>query len=53
MRITPDGDGGVHEQPLPVRLLPHAEGEDAPRGRTESDGVAELRALRAGRRRWD
>ena len=51
VRVTPDGAGGVREQLLPVRLLPGAEGGQAPRA--ESDGVAELRALRAGRRRWD
>jgi dipeptidase E len=51
VRVTPDGAGGVHEQSLPVRLLPGADGVEAER--TESDGVAELRALRAGRRRWD
>jgi peptidase E len=51
VRVTPDGAGGVHEHALPVRLLPGAEGGEALRA--ESDGVAELRALRAGRRRWD
>ncbi|MEA2196116.1 MAG: hypothetical protein QOJ25_167 [Solirubrobacteraceae bacterium] len=51
LHVTPDGAGGVHEQPMPVRLLPAAEGAEVPRA--ESDGVAELRALRAGRRRWD
>jgi peptidase E len=53
LRITPDGAGGVIEQPLPVRLLPGAEGAEELRARADSDGVAELRALRAGRRRWD
>ncbi|HWF24163.1 MAG TPA: peptidase E [Solirubrobacteraceae bacterium] len=51
VRVTPDGAGGVHEERMPVRLLPGADGVDAERA--ESDGVAELRALRAGRRRWD
>jgi dipeptidase E len=51
VRVTPDGAGGVREQRLPVRLLPGAAGVE--RLREESDGVAELRALRAGRRRWD
>jgi peptidase E len=51
VRVTPDGAGGIHEQPMPVRLLPGADGVEAERA--ESDGVAELRALRAGRRRWD
>jgi dipeptidase E len=51
MLVRPDGAGGVEEQALAVRLLPGADGGPAPRH--ESDGVAELRALRAGRRRWD
>jgi len=51
VRISPDGAGGVHERNLPVRLLPGAEGALAERA--ESSGVAELRALRAGRRRWE
>ena len=51
VRVDPDGAGGVHEQRLPLRLLPGAEG--VAETRAESDGVAELRALRAGRRRWD
>jgi dipeptidase E len=50
VRMTPDGAGGVSEEKLAVRLLPGAEG--APDVRHESDGVSELRALRAGRRRW-
>jgi hypothetical protein len=52
MRVTPDGSGGVIEEPLPVRLLPEAEqrhGEDA----HEPYGVSEMRALRAGRHRVD
>jgi dipeptidase E len=51
VRVTPDGAGGVTEHQLHMRLLPYAEG--AQENRAESDGVAELRALRAGRRRWD
>jgi len=50
VRVTPDGAGGVLEEPLPVRVLPGGPGGLEPR--EESDGVAELRALRAGRRRW-
>ena len=45
VRFRPDNAGGVHEQELPVRLLPGSgqeEGEPS-----ESDGVSELRALRA------
>jgi len=51
VHLSPDGLGGVRERELPVRLLP--EGRRRVRLRTESDGVSELRALRAGRRRWD
>jgi peptidase E len=51
VRVTPDGAGGVHEERLPVRVLASARAGRI--ARTESDGVAELRALRAGRRRWD
>ena len=43
--VMPDG-----ERALPVRLLPGAEGEEGP---LEDAGVSELRALRAGRHRWD
>jgi peptidase E len=51
-RVAPDGGGGVLETELPVRLLPGARSAEAS---TEADlhGVAELRTLRAGRRRWD
>jgi dipeptidase E len=51
VRVTPDGTGSVNELSMPVRLLPGARG--SAETRAESDGVAELRALRAGRRRWD
>jgi len=50
VRVYPDGAGGVHEEALPVRLLTGAGGEEA--AAHELDGVSELRALRAGRRRW-
>ena len=48
VRVAADGAGGVHERPLPVRLLPHS----SRRPRAEAYDVAELRALRAGGRRW-
>jgi peptidase E len=52
VRITPDGAGAAHEQALPVRLLPGASsGENGLSN--GSDEVAELRALRTGRKRWD
>ena len=51
LQIRADGRGGVIEHSLPVRQLPGAE-------RPSLDGdepyaVSELRALRAGRRRWE
>jgi len=51
VRIRPDGAGGVVETPLPVRLLP--EGDRGDRDLAASYDVDELRALRAGRHRWD
>jgi len=51
VRVALDGTGAVYEQRLSARLLPGAFGGEEPRA--ESRGVAELRALRAGRRRWD
>ena len=51
MQVTADGSGGVEEHELPIRLLP--DGRHRRPERAESDGVLELRALRAGRRRWD
>ena len=50
VRVEPDGHGGVIESPEPVRLLPGADREEL---RGEPYGVSELRALRAGRHRWD
>jgi len=51
VRVRPDGSGGVYETELPVRLLPGS----LPAGRrtADSEAVAELRALRAGRHRWE
>jgi dipeptidase E len=51
VRVSPDGSDGVIARPLPVKLLPGA--RRATPELTESHGVAELRALRAGRRRWE
>ena len=51
VRLTLDGSGALSEYELPVRLLPGADGQGPER--EQSDGVSELRALRAGRRRWD
>jgi peptidase E len=46
--VAPDGEGGATAEPLAVRALPGAAAAGA-----EGYGVSELRALRAGRRRWD
>jgi dipeptidase E len=53
LRLRPDGAGGVHETKLPVRLLPGAELRDSDSIVSDGTGVSELRALRAGRHRWD
>jgi dipeptidase E len=55
LRIAPEGRGGVLERELPVRLLPGAcpATSDAPAKADEISEMRELRALRAGRRRWD
>jgi hypothetical protein len=50
VHVDADGQGGVLERPQPVRLLP---GATAGQARREPYGVSELRALRAGRNRWD
>jgi len=51
VKVGPDGAGGVTVSDLPVRML---EGSDhLETGREESYAVSELRALRAGRHRWD
>jgi dipeptidase E len=49
--VSPDGEGGVVEAELPVRRLPGA--ADRVPERAGASGVEELRALRAGRHRWD
>lgn len=51
VRVGPDGAGGVVQSELPTRVLPHADSggrEDQSLG-----DISELRALRAGRHRWD
>ena len=50
VRISADGAGGVHERRLPIRLLSDSSRRRPP---AEAYGVAELRALRTGGRRWD
>jgi dipeptidase E len=53
MRVDADGNGGTLETPQRVRLLPHAVGDAVGEPTHESRGVSEMRALRAGRHRWD
>jgi peptidase E len=53
VRIAPDDFGGVREDELPVRLLPGASEDSFCKAGAEPYGVSELRALRAGRHRWD
>ena len=47
--VEPDGEGGVVARALPVEVLDGA----GTGGAAPSHGVAEMRELRAGRRRWD
>jgi len=51
LEVSPDGHGGVRERELAVRLLAGWRGGGV--SDEEADGVSELRALRAGRHRWD
>lgn len=57
VRVRAGDDGGVVEQDMPVRLLAGGragpEHPDLSADGSESRGVSELRALRAGRHRWD
>ncbi len=50
LAVAPDGEGGVRERQLPIRLLPGASAD--PQAHRDEHGVGELRALRSGRRRW-
>jgi dipeptidase E len=52
VRIQADGAGGTIRRTESMRLLPHAVGSTGEPER-EPRGVSELRALRAGRNRWD
>jgi peptidase E len=51
LRVQADGAGEASERELAVHVLPGVGTTEA--GLDESHGVSELRALRAGRRRWD
>jgi len=52
LRLRADGRGGVEDKEMPIRLVEGTLGGDGEDG-AESYGVSELRALRAGRHRWD
>ncbi len=51
IQVRPDGSGGIEERVLPIRLLEGS--SDRELEHAEPTEVLELRALRAGRRRWD
>jgi dipeptidase E len=53
LRVSADGEGGTVERAMSVEVLVGAVAADAPVGAGEPRGVSELRALRAGRHRWD
>ena len=53
LRVRPDGAGGVTETEVPVRALPGVVDHQSPGDESVGYGVSELRALRAGRHRWD
>ena len=57
IEIRADGRGATSDQAQPVKLLPGAAsplpGEEVGEQAAEPYGVSELRALRAGRNRWD
>ena len=51
LRVRPGEDGRAVVQEMPIRVLPGSQGLGL--GGEEPYGVSELRALRAGRHRWD
>ncbi|HUY59325.1 MAG TPA: peptidase E [Solirubrobacteraceae bacterium] len=53
VRVEPDGVGGAVASPQPLRLLPHGVAGVPGAPTLEPYGVSEMRALRAGRHRWD
>lgn len=53
IRVSADGSGGTVEEGMAVATLPGAQAAGGPMTGADTDGVAELRALRAGRHRWD
>jgi dipeptidase E len=53
VRIRADDAGGAVEQPMTVKPLPGSVSVERPGSADEPYGVSELRALRAGRHRWD
>lgn len=53
LRVDSDGAGGVASAPTAVRVLDGAAADGGSLGSLEAHGVAELRDLRAGPRRWE
>jgi dipeptidase E len=53
LQIRADGAGVIAEHALPVKPLAGSQPADGEVGAMEPRGVSELRALRAGRHRWD
>jgi peptidase E len=51
VQVTPGGSDATIVEEMATRILPAGPGRDGPL--EESRGVSELRALRAGRHRWD
>ncbi len=51
LRVRPDGEGSVSVHEMPVKVL--SERDETRPVAPEPYGVSELRALRAGRHRWD
>ncbi len=53
MSVSADGEGGAAATQMPVRVLPNATRSQPIEPIQDPYGVSELRALRAGRRRWE
>ncbi|HWD75583.1 MAG TPA: peptidase E [Solirubrobacteraceae bacterium] len=51
--VRPDGAGSTVERSLPVRVLVGGQATGVGEAAADHYGVSELRALRAGRHRWD
>ncbi len=53
IRVSADGNGATAEEDMAVTTLPGAQPAAGPMTAAEPRGVSELRALRAGRHRWE